>query len=713
MADLMDGAPAAPDRQIYRFGPFRLEVEERLLYRDGTLVPLAGKSFDLLLALLRAPGRLQSREQLIAALWPKTIVEEANLTWNVNTLRKALGDDPQNPRYIETVRGHGYRFIEPVDPPAEPAAPAGRPALRWLWTGTAVAALVAAAIVAWLWWPMTSQPVAQAAHVPPQSIAVLPFENLSADRNNAYFTAGIQDEILTRLASIGALKVIARTSTRQYASHPADLKTIARQLGVATILEGSVQKVGNLVHVNVQLIDAQTYAHIWAHSYNRKLIDIFGVEAEVAEKIADALNAKLTSRELALVRTRPTRNPAAYDAYLRGLAYVARGSPGPHNYNKAAYYFEQAIKLDPGFALAWGQLAVVDASIYYFGYDATQTGLANLAAAADRAVALAPEIGESWLAEGYYLYYGLHQFDRALTALERARKLLPNNADVMAAIAYVKRRQGHWSQALALQRKAAAIDPRNFELLVQTALTEAATRQFAQAHTSLKRALDLVPDSGEALATDAAIYQAGGDLDEADKRVAQLQPEIDNFVVFGAKMRELLYRRNYPAAIAALEPVVAQPHPALGDNIGYYYVLLGLAQRRAGDAVGARRTYLKGRSALLALRRAGDDSDRLATHLGLIEAGLGDAAAAKYEGRTAVKMTRDDEEKGPGMLENLARIDVQLGDDDAALAILSRLLQISSSNLMTGMPLTPALLRLDPAWDPLRSDPRFQAMERP
>jgi TolB-like protein/DNA-binding winged helix-turn-helix (wHTH) protein len=318
----MNKANSPKNNTLYFFGPFHLDADERLLYRGETSIPLTAKSFDLLLTLLSSAGHLQSREELIAALWPNTIVEESNLTWNVNALRKALGDDRRETHYIETVRGHGYRFVAPVEtripePAASPAPPdpaegannSQRPKrpMHLKYPAIGLAILCAAAMAG-----TSFRHFAIRRHAPdkpalPRSIAVLPFENLSPSKANAFFSGGMQATILTKLSSIGELRVISRAATQQYASRPRNLREVARELGVSSVLEGSVQKDGNQVLINVQLIDARTDNHIWAHSYTRTLNNVFDVENDVAEQVATALKARLLPAEKAGMNSTPAQ----------------------------------------------------------------------------------------------------------------------------------------------------------------------------------------------------------------------------------------------------------------------------------------------------------------------------------------------------------------------------------------------------------------------
>ena len=306
-----------------------------------------------------------------------------------------------------------------------------------------------------------------------KSIAVLPFENLSRDPDNAYFAEGIQEEILTRLAKIADLKVISRTSTQRYQSKPRDLGEIAKQLGVANILEGSVQKAADQVRVNVQLINAQTDSHLWAETYDRKLTDIFGVESEIAKRIAESLQAKLTGREEQALAVKPTNNPEAYDAYLRGLAFEARScSTSATPSWEAIGFYERAVQLDPNFAIAWARLSRADALLYIarddshglspLGRDAAKRALEN-------AQRLEPNSPETLLALGYYQYRVLRDYGAAKTTFDRVSKMLPGSSEVPYALGRVARREGHWDQSIAYFEQALALDPRNVELLVDAA----------------------------------------------------------------------------------------------------------------------------------------------------------------------------------------------------------------------------------------------------
>jgi TolB-like protein/class 3 adenylate cyclase/Flp pilus assembly protein TadD len=356
--------------------------------------------------------------------------------------------------------------------------------------------------------------------LPGKSIAVLPFENRSEDKANAYFADGIQEEILTRLSKIVDLKVISRTSTQRYKSAPENLGEIAKQLGVAHILEGSVQKVGDQVRVNVQLINAQTDSHLWAETYDRKLTDIFDVESDIAKGIAESLQAKLTGHEEQALALKPTNNSEAYDAYLRGLAFEA------HSYftyssdlvRKAADSYERAVQLDPNFAIAWARLSRANANLY-FGRGAETTSARRDAAkrALEYAQKLEPDLPETLFALGYYQYWVLRDYEAAETTFGRVSKMLPGSSEVSYALALVTRREGNWDESIAYLERALSVDPRNVPLLMDSAETCAMSRKFPAALKLYDRALDITPNDPDAMGAKASVYQAQGDLQGAAK----------------------------------------------------------------------------------------------------------------------------------------------------------------------------------------------------
>ena len=395
---------------------------------------------------------------------------------------------------------------------------------RARWAAMTAALLMLAAIAAGI--VMFSRyRVRSALTAPEKSIAVLPFENYSRDPDNAYFADGIQDEILTRLAKIADLKVISRTSTQHYKSAPENLPDIARQLGVAHILEGSVQRSGDAVRVNVQLIRAANDSHLWADTFDRKLTDIFSVESEVAKAIADQLRAKLTGQEEQVIAAKPTDNPEAYDAYLRGLAYTLRTQNTPANYLGAQKYLREAVRLDPKFALSWALLSYVDARGYRTQNLQPTVALREEAQqAAETALRLQPNLGEAVVAKGQYHYACLKDYDTAVPYFEQARQLLPNSSRIPESLAYIARRRGQWERCESYFNEAERLDPRNVNLITQRAQTYLALRRFPEALRKFDQVLNITPGDTDTVVEKAAIAQAEGDLPRASTLLAPLQP---------------------------------------------------------------------------------------------------------------------------------------------------------------------------------------------
>src|ERR1043166_7337811 len=388
-----------------------------------------------------------------------------------------------------------------------------------------VLAVIAAGLLSFQLWRSKRSTIASAsvsagsASIPEKSIAVLPFDNLSDDKSNAYFTDGIQDEILTRLSKIAALKVISRTSTQKYKSTPENLRDVGQQLGVANFLEGSVQRVANAVHVNVQLIRAATAEHLWAESYNRKLDDVFGVEGEVASAIAEQLNAKLTGAKQKAVAEKPTQNAAAYDVYLHAVAID--NAITLDTTKRVADLYAEAVRLDPQFALAWARLAVARSQLYFNGIDLDKNSGAAVKEAADRAISLQPELGEAWLAQGVYRYRVLRDFQAALQSYQEALRRLPNSAFVLQQMAHLERRLGQADVAQKHYQAAAQLDPRNIGILLTLADTFQTVRRYDEARAVVDRGLEISPGNEAALGEKALTFQAEGRLNEAAEILAK------------------------------------------------------------------------------------------------------------------------------------------------------------------------------------------------
>jgi len=545
---------------------------------------------------------------------------------------------------------------------------------------------------------------------PAKSIAVLPFENLSEDKANAYFATGMQDEILTRLASIRDLKVISRTSTLKYQSHPEDLKTVGAQLGVASVLEGSVQRAGEQVHINLQLIDARDDSHLWAQSYDREIKDIFAVERDVAQSVADALKAQLMPAEAARVAAAPTQNPAAYDLYLRGMAHfnkaydqdVLTAAEMP----QAIALFEQALAADPKFALADAQMAYAHMFIYFNAPDRTEARLAAARTAVDRALALQPDLGEAHLALGLYHYWGRRDYGPAIEQLQFARDALPNSADVVTLTAAVARRQNRWNDAIIGFRQATLLDPRSSVALDQLALCYATLRRYAEANRVFGQSVALAADPVDERITQAqSVIMWRGDLAPMRAAASELVPGSDAYVGNARSIWVMHWlARDYGAAIAIASSPGGQSWNDQANIALPRSLYLAWAQRAAGNTAAARSAATAALDATRGSLVEQPEDASLHLVLGLAAAELGNKDEALREGRMAVALMPPSRDvfTSPGMLVSLAAIEVRFAETDAAFEHLRQALALPS-----GLVISSAALKLDPLWDPIRNDPRF------
>jgi len=598
------------------------------------------------------------------------------------------------------------------EPVRKERAPSRKPVL----TIAACLAVAALAVATFLFWQRhVPKRSAAASGISEKSVAVLPFENLSRDPDNAYFADGIQDEILTRLSKIADLKVISRTSTQHYKSAPENLPEIATQLGVAHILEGSVQKSGDAVRVNVQLIKAVNDSHLWADTFDRKLTDIFSVETEVAKAVSDQLRAKLTGQEEQVIAAKPTDNPEAYDAYLRGLAYTLKTTITPANSLGAQKYLREAVRLDPKFALAWALLSYTDAR----GYRTTslQPTVAlreEVRQAAETALTLQPNLGEAVVAKGFYHYACLKDYDTAVRYFEQARQLLPNSSRIPESLAYVERRRGQWDRSESYFNEAERLDPRNVSLLTQHALFYTDTRRFPEALRKFEQVLNITPGDPDTLAFKANIAQAEGDLPRASALLAPLHPNADVTAAVETQVYQAILERRSAQVIPRLKEILAKPDPALGYYNGELRFWLGWAQEVADDHAAAQESWRQARNELEPFLKEQPENHGLIGDLALTNMGLGDKAAALAVSERAIAANpiEKDALDGPQSIEILARVAARTGEPDRAIAALQKLLASPYESALAGgtVPLTAALLRLDPMFDPLRNDPRFQKL---
>src|SRR5467141_2429402 len=540
-----------------------------------------------------------------------------------------------------------------------------------------------------------------------KSIAVLPFQSLSDEKENAYFADGMQDDILTNLSKIGDLKVISRMSVMSYRGDAVrNAREIGKALGVATLLEGSVRRSGNRVRVNVQLINANNDEHIWAEDYDRDLTDVFAIQTDLAQKIASALQAKLSPNEKARLDRRPTQNPDAYLLFVQAHDYANRPDMFRDTSLKAEQLFEQATKLDPNFALAFAGLSMVESWLYHSS-DPVPARREKARTAANEALRLQPDLPEAHLALGFSYYYGDRDYQRALAEFEIAKRGLPNEAQAYMAIGAIQRRQGKWTESTENLEKAAALDPKNVGILCNLGYSYMAQRNFEAADKIFDRAIVAEPQSLQAAGMQAAVaIQWKGDLSVVEKQFSSVPPEADSEgLITWIRVGILTLERKFPEALQVAQqfrgetlatPTTAPCPKALLEGTLYLY---------QGDKEKARIAYEHARAVAEKLvREAPQDSARHG-QLGVVLAALGQKEEAINEGKRAVELLPESQDAfdGPQGTAALAQIYAWTGEFDEAFRLLDHLLNVQNG-------LTVPMLKLEPMWDPLRKDPRFQAL---
>jgi TolB-like protein/Tfp pilus assembly protein PilF len=550
--------------------------------------------------------------------------------------------------------------------------------------------------------------------LPAKSIAVLPFENLSDDKGAAYFADGIQDEILTKLASIADLKVISRTSTAKYKSKPEDLKTVSQQLGVATVLEGSVQKAADKVRVNVQLIDARADSHLWAKTYDRDIKDVFAVESEVAQEIADSLQAKLSPAEAKTLAAAPTKDTVAYDLFLKGEyeERLAENSLRPESYEQAAAWYQQAIARDPNFALAMARLVRNRMDRHWFFEQMTDAELGQVRSLAERALALAPNLAEAHVALGTFFYHGYRQYEQALTEFERALRLQPNANTALEYSGYVHRRQGQWARCLDEHKRALEQDPRNALLAGNVAATYVTLRMWKEAERAARHTLELDPHSLEAMrALLDSIVRGSGDINEAQRVLAAFPAESKILLtsdfgdvpnVMGNRAYVFVLARDFKAALKGWETA---GHNATNER---RELSARVAIRvLAGDLIGAQAEAEKARPLLEERLRERPNEISSMPQLSWVYLALKRDGDATKLARQAADLLPPEKDALVGniLLAGLAEIKARAGATADAVAILRRLLSVPA-----GETVSIARLKIDPVWDPIRNDPGFQQL---
>jgi TolB-like protein/Tfp pilus assembly protein PilF len=579
--------------------------------------------------------------------------------------------------------------------------------LRWAATAAALLALavVVAGIVMFSRYRLGSAPAA-----PEKSIAVLPFENRSDDKANAYFADGVQDEILTDLTKVADLKVISRTSVMQYKTGvKRNLREIANALGVAHVVEGSVQRAANRVRVTAQLIDARTDTHLWAEHYDRPLGDVFAIQSEIAKAVADQLQAKLSPREKAAIEERPTADVAAYDYYVHAkvlLAVSTDSRQGEYLY-QAARLLEQAIARDPAFLLAYCKLAYVHQELYYTGFDHSASRLAQANEALRKALELGPDRGEPHLAAVWVYYHCYFDYKRARSELKIARSALPNEPEVFALAGYMDRRQGNWKEHIQNLERAARLDPRNIEILHGLAQGYQLLRQFPEMAAVLDRILAITPaDPLMRVARGAVDFEWRADTSRLHAVINDVIAEDPNAGAAFAQdwLVHALCERNPDEIRSALTLIPREGITSVTVRICHPFYE-GLAARALNETDAAKNAFVAARAEMEKIVQAEPDYPQALSVLGMIDAALGRKEDAVREARQAIELhpLEKDQLTYAELIKNLAVVYAWTGEKEAALNELKVVLQIPA-------PISYGQLRLHPYWDPLRGDPRFDKL---
>lgn len=681
----------------FALGALQVRPSLRRVICQGREEAVQPRVMQVLVALARARGEVVSREDLVETCWDGVVVGDDSITHSIAKVRQLADCGDAQAFDIETIPRVGYRLRAAAGAATDSAAPKtsrrfSGPPRTYAAIASGVFLLAVLAFAGWKYMrpgPGAGEP----------SIAVLPFKNLSSDKDAGYLAAGVQDEILTRLAKIGSLKVVSRTSTDQFADRSANVRQIAKELGVANVLEGNVQKSGNNIRINVQLIRAATDEHLWAEDYDRKAGDLFSVESEVARAIASALAAKITPGEKAEIAARPTNDPRAYDLYLRGLAFAHKDDA-----DSAIRLFRQSVTADPKFAVAWAQLARMQAWAG-FGDDPAVARRGAAHAALAKALELNPDLAEVQAAKGFYLYYGEMNYPAAEHQLERVHARWPNNADALEALALVLRREGKWQESTDAFVKLVALDPLVPSHRILLAWNFIGMHDYAAALRVVDGALEIWPDNARILAAKASAYQFMGQLDLAGAVLEKMHPTPGNTEVFDAVWGQFWLKRKFGNCAAYFKGSLDQDPDTGAGTTALLRVAAADCLRRAGDAKGARENYSRALALILGGLKAHPNNMDFLNLLPIVYSGLGDPGRAMAAANRAIEVFRASNDVLEVVHAEFARLQVMSawGDRGAAIAQLARLM-----NLPEGP--TPALLRLDPQFDRLRGDPRFEAL---
>ena len=547
-----------------------------------------------------------------------------------------------------------------------------------------------------------------AAHKVDKSIAVLPFQNLSDENENAYFADGIQDDVLTNLSKIGDLKVISRTSVMQYRGKATNLREIGKALGVSTILEGSVRRSGNKVRVNVQLIDANTDEHVWANDYDRDVTDVFAIQSDLAQKITEALQAKLSPAERSQVTRKPTENGEAYLAFVQANN-LASSFEDFERLKQSEQLYERAVELDPNFALAMARYSQLESWIVH-DRENTPARREKARSLAERALQLQPDLPEAHLAVGFCWYYGDQNYDAALREFEIARRGLPNDSAVYLAIGAIQRRQGKWAESTANLEKAVSLNPKDAWPLQNLTYNYGMVRNYDAANKTIDRALALDPTAMEPLGVKSQLAIAEkGDFSVAERGFETLKSirmtNEQKLKTADARTGLLVLERRYSEGLREAESLPDDQLAGYPTGLWSKYYYIGFARRALQDEPGARAAFLKAKNAAEAQLKNSPDDAKLRIRLAKVLAFLGEKAPALAEALRASELQPESKDAldGPEITEGVAQVYTILGDNNRAIEILDGLLNRPSSVTVQG-------LRVNPIWDPLRNDPRFLAL---
>src|SRR6266496_3930375 len=548
-----------------------------------------------------------------------------------------------------------------------------------------------------------------AAHKVDKSIAVLPFQNLSDEKENAYFADGIQDDILTNLSKIRELKVISRTSVMQYRGNAPNIRDIGKALGVSTVLEGSVRRSGNRVRVNVQLINAATDEHVWANDYDRDLTDVFAIQSDLAHEIANALQAKLSDTEKALIERKPTKNGEAYLAFVQAHN-LQNAFEDFGKLKQSEQLYARAVELDPKFALALARYSQLESWIFHI-FDPTRERRQKARALAEQALQLQPDLPEAHLAMGFSYYYGDNNYDAAQKEFEIARRGFPNESEVYLALGAIQRRQGKWAESTVNLEKAASLNPKDSWPLQQLANNYQVLRNFDEANKTIDRGLQIDPtEVGLWEIKSKLAFFEKGDLSVSEKAFQTVKSmpmnDKDKLRVAGSRADVFVLERKYQEALREAESLpddlLAPIHPAA--LYGKYF-LIGFARKALQDEPGARAAFLKAKDLLEAQLKESPDAPDMHIQLAKVLAHLGEKDAALAEARRATELLPESKDAlgGPEIAAGAAEVHAILGDNGRAIEILDELLSRPSAVTVPG-------LKVNPIWDPLRNDPGFQAL---